>query len=248
MPLASLSLAAPALLSLAAPAPLLLTPLSFLALFRSSLQLLKFHSDPPTVTTQRLQALTTGGLPTFGDISSSFDANQIGEDSWLRQLKRRNSTVFFSGDDTWTKLYDESYFSTSHPYPSFNTRDIDTVDKGIESHLDELASVQPRPLVTILHFLGVDHVGHTYGPGTPEMKSKLEWTDKILAERVLPTLSSPPTAAAASSSSSSICHVSFVCGDHGMTESGNHGGGSSEETTAGLYVRFSSGCMFEKGR
>jgi phosphatidylinositol glycan class O len=32
------------------------------------------------------------------------------------------------------------------------------------------------------------------------------------------------------------CQVAFVFGDHGMTEDGNHGGGSNEETHAALFA------------
>ena len=37
-----------------------------------------------------------------------------------------------------------------------------------------------------------------------------------------------------------MCHGTFVFGDHGMTADGNHGGGTTEETTAGLYERVRS--------
>ncbi|GMH99845.1 hypothetical protein TrST_g9146 [Triparma strigata] len=202
--------------------------------FGTHRQLLKFHSDPPTVTTQRLQALTTGGLPTFGDVRSSFDAGKVTEDSWLNQLRLQNpnASIFFAGDDTWTKLFPPSYFTSSHPFPSFNTRDIDTVDKGIESVLDEMLTT-PSYKISILHFLGVDHVGHTFGPDSPEMAAKLAYTDNVLTDSNL----SNPT-------SSTLCSVSFTFGDHGMTSTGNHGGGSEDETTAGLYASYSPACNF----
>ena len=38
------------------------------------------------------------------------------------------------------------------------------------------------------------------------------------------------------------CQVAFVFGDHGMTEDGNHGGGSNEETNAALFAHYSPGC------
>ena len=38
------------------------------------------------------------------------------------------------------------------------------------------------------------------------------------------------------------CQVAFVFGDHGMTENGNHGGGTDEETHAALFAHFSPGC------
>ena len=38
----------------------------------------------------------------------------------------------FVGDDTWSGLF-PTQFDEAHPYPSFNTRDLNTVDDG-ESH------------------------------------------------------------------------------------------------------------------
>jgi phosphatidylinositol glycan class O len=67
-------------------------------------------------------------------------------------------------------------FDDSHPYPSFNTRDLNTVDDGCILHLPRLlkafgssknnSAKDSGSYVELLvaHFLGVDHVGHTYGP------------------------------------------------------------------------------------
>lgn len=44
------------------------------------------------------------------------------------------------------------------------------------------------------------------------------------------------------SAQSTSCRVAFVFGDHGMTEDGNHGGGTQDETNAALFVHYSSGC------
>lgn len=45
-------------------------------------------AEAPTVTTQRLQAITTGALPTFFDITSSFTASKLREDNWVDALNR----------------------------------------------------------------------------------------------------------------------------------------------------------------
>jgi hypothetical protein len=46
----------------------------------------RFLSEPPTVTTQRLTAMTTGGVPTFIDVAQSFSAAKVEEDNWLTRL------------------------------------------------------------------------------------------------------------------------------------------------------------------
>ena len=43
-------------------------------------------------------------------------------------------------DDTWFALF-PTQFTDPHPYPSFNTRDLDTVDNGCMAHLPEMLKV-----------------------------------------------------------------------------------------------------------
>lgn len=51
-----------------------------------SSQLFQFIADPPTVTMQRIKGMTTGGLPTFMDISSNLGGATMEEDSWVDQF------------------------------------------------------------------------------------------------------------------------------------------------------------------
>ena len=196
-----------------------------------SSQLMQFTADPPTVTMQRLKGLTTGGLPTFADISGNLGGGYVDEDSWVAQLVRRNKTAGFVGDDTWIDLFAD-YFEKQYPYPSFNTRDLNTVDEGCWEHLPELLNDlrEGRLDLVVAHFLGVDHVGHTYGPHTEFMDEKLGQIDSTL-ESVLDEVDGFEE-----------CSVVFVFGDHGMTEDGNHGGGSPEEVGAALFTHFSPTC------
>lgn len=58
-------------------------------------------------------------------------------------------------------------------------RDLHTVDKGVLSNLsNELAKDDWEVLVA--HFLGVDHVGHTFGPASQAMEDKLDEIDAAL--------------------------------------------------------------------
>jgi len=83
----------------------------------------------------------------------------------------------------------------------------------------------------VAHFLGVDHVGHTYGPHNVHMEKKLNQMDNEL-DIILSKVDE----------AKALCQVAFVMGDHGMTEDGNHGGGSKDETNAALFAHFSPGC------
>lgn len=182
----------------------------------------RLDADPPTTTMQRLKGIATGGLPTFIDIKDDVASEQISEDNLLLQLHNRKRNVTFMGDDTWVKLFPE-LITKQFPYESFNVKDLDTLDNGVNEHLHpELAKNDWN--VLIAHYLGVDHAGHRYGPRHSEMTRKLLQMDQVL-ENLMNELDKnhPDT-------------LLLVLGDHGMTEDGNHGGASSEERSAAFFA------------
>ncbi|XP_076443343.1 GPI ethanolamine phosphate transferase 3, catalytic subunit-like [Babylonia areolata] len=182
-------------------------------------RLYKFIADPPTTTLQRLKGLTTGSLPTFVDAGENFFSSEIREDNWIDQLNERGKTIKFLGDDTWDNLFPKRFYK-SHSFPSFNVKDLHTVDNGILKHL--YAEIRRKDWdVAIAHFLGVDHCGHRFGPNHPAMGEKLQQMDQVI--RNISQLMKDDT-------------VLFVLGDHGMTRTGDHGGDSEDELTAGLFV------------
>ncbi|XP_050520153.1 GPI ethanolamine phosphate transferase 3 [Daktulosphaira vitifoliae] len=185
----------------------------------------KFIADPPTTTMQRLNALTTGSLPTFIDIGSNFASEEISEDNVIDQLVNNGKKIVFLGDDTWAKLFPGRFFR-NYSYPSFNVWDLDTVDYSVKTNL------YPELLkddwdVLIAHFLGVDHCGHRYGPYHKEMNRKLSEMNIILKDIIKEILEQKNI-------------ILFVFGDHGMTSNGDHGGESENEITSALFVLSSS--------
>uniref|UniRef100_A0A8C0AS81 GPI ethanolamine phosphate transferase 3, catalytic subunit n=1 Tax=Buteo japonicus TaxID=224669 RepID=A0A8C0AS81_9AVES len=172
-------------------------------------RLYRFRADPPTATMQRIKGLTTGSLPTFIDVGSNFATYAIQEDNLaVRQAGR----VVFMGDDTWEGLFPKKFFR-SYFFPSFNVKDLHTVDDGILQHLYPTGKHGEWD-VLIAHFLGVDHCGHKHGPDHPEMAKKLTQMNEMLR--------------------SLVDHLGndtllLVAGDHGMTETGDHGGDSEKE-------------------
>ena len=116
--------------------------------------------------------------------------------------------------------YSSDSFERYYPYPSFNVKDLHTVDNGVISHL--IPEIKRSDWdVVIAHFLGVDHCGHRYGPYHPAMAEKLTQMDDVL--RSLVDALDNDT-------------IIMVFGDHGMTKSGDHGGDSEDEIHAGLFV------------
>ena len=125
----------------------------------------------------------------------------------------------FMGDDTWTGLFPNS-FRKSFAYPSFDVWDIHTVDDGVTAHLSEEMAAGDWQ-VLIAHCLGVDHIGHRFGPEHPQMKSKLRQMDSLI-ENVVGNMDSET--------------LLLVIGDHGMTQTGDHGGDSSDEINSALFA------------
>lgn len=96
---------------------------------------------------QRVKALLTGSLPTFLDVGSVFAGGEIREDNVLLQAMRNGMRVGAVGDDTWTQLFppsSQAALNLSHPYPSLNVHDLDTVDDGVAA---VWSSLPPRQLM-----------------------------------------------------------------------------------------------------
>ncbi|KAK6198808.1 major facilitator superfamily [Scheffersomyces amazonensis] len=189
-------------------------------------------SNPPTVTLPRLKGITTGGTPNFLDailnVADDKDTSQglNSQDSWVFQFKNLNKTVNFFGDDTWLKLFPGS-FNEFEGTNSFFVSDFTEVDNNVTRHLDtQLDPNSAQWDALILHYLGLDHIGHKGGPDSVFMKPKLEEMDSILARIYDYTL-------IRKSEFKEDILIVFM-GDHGMNDIGNHGASSPGETSAAL--------------
>lgn len=183
----------------------------------SNSRLYKFVADPPTTTMQRLKGLTTGSLPTFIEVGSNFASEYIQEDNLIDQ--NTAGGIVFMGDDTWTNLFPDK-FMRQFPSPSFNVWDLDSVDKDVQYRIFFEMKKQDWSLL-IAHILGVDHCGHKHGSQHPEMTRKLNDTNTLIRQIV---------------TSLEKDMMLFVIGDHGMTETGDHGGDSLNEVEAAMFV------------
>ncbi|KAL7063501.1 hypothetical protein AAHC03_02024 [Spirometra sp. Aus1] len=188
-----------------------------------TIQLYHFLADPPTTTLQRLKALVTGSMPTFIDAGSNFGGTELQEDNLVKQWSLAGRKICFVGDQVWMELMPTGFFE-SFPMPSFNIKDLDTVDSAVREYF--LKQLLPTTTlnasqcdILIGHMLGVDHCGHTYGRKHPEMDRKLRELDDLL-RNIVPQLSSSD--------------LLVVFGDHGMTLSGDHGGDSAPELDAAV--------------
>ncbi|KDD75329.1 hypothetical protein H632_c740p0, partial [Helicosporidium sp. ATCC 50920] len=198
----------------------------------------RFEAEPPTTTLQRLKALTTGGPPTFFDVGNSFTPGALVEDNLVHQFQRRilptansSNALALLGDVSWSQLFPSAFDpELSAPLACYNIHDLHSVDDGVLAALPGLLGRPERWGAAVLHFLGADHAGHAHGVPSLEMRAKLRQLDsaveglaEVMAARAAPGEPFHRT-------------LLLVCGDHGQTLSGEHGGGSAEEVDSALLA------------
>ncbi|KAJ4987461.1 gpi ethanolamine phosphate transferase 2 [Stagonosporopsis vannaccii] len=210
------------------------------------------HATSPTITMPRVKAITTGSIPSFLDVILNFAESDTTstlatQDTWLAQIKakrfgdKQGKLVMF-GDDTWLKLFPD-FFERADGTSSFfvsvsllysqiyswnamlisDAQDFTEVDNNVTRHVpNELLNDDWNAM--IMHYLGLDHIGHKAGPKSPNMVPKQKEMDEIAR-----------TIYTAIENEDHLTNTLFVlCGDHGMNEGGNHGGSSPGETSPAL--------------
>lgn len=183
----------------------------------------------------RLKALVTGKAPAFIDILKNFNSAALDEENLVAFLSASGRRLVFYGDDTWLKLFPAA-FARADGTSGFFTRDTIEVDTNVTRHLDQeldpaMASPSSRDWdVLVLHYLGLDHVGHLRGPRSLLMADKLREMDAVV-HRVHASVAAQDALRQAQNASARPSLV-LLCSDHGMSESGNHGGATVEEASA----------------
>ncbi|KAL8898482.1 MAG: hypothetical protein Q9207_006676 [Kuettlingeria erythrocarpa] len=176
----------------------------------------------------RIKAITTGSVPSFVDVILNFAESEKtssleSQDTWLAQLKtKRGGRLVLYGDDTWLKLF-PNMFARADGTSSFFVSDFTEVDLNVTRNVPaELRNDDWNAL--ILHYLGLDHIGHKSGPKSPHMFPKQVEMDGMI-ESIYHTLEGHRHREST---------LLVLCGDHGMNEAGNHGGSSEGETSPAL--------------
>uniref|UniRef100_UPI00358E86F1 GPI ethanolamine phosphate transferase 2 isoform X2 n=1 Tax=Myxine glutinosa TaxID=7769 RepID=UPI00358E86F1 len=114
------------------------------------------------------------------------------------------------------------------------------VDDNVTRHLPKELSSSSWDIL-VLHYLGLDHIGHVSGPRSPlacpklrEMDTIIQKIDHSLQAEVHSTLNLSTQVDA-----SVLPNLLVVCSDHGISNAGSHGGSSDEEILTPL-IFFSS--------
>ncbi|KAL8771357.1 MAG: hypothetical protein Q9209_003263 [Squamulea sp. 1 TL-2023] len=180
----------------------------------------------------RIKAITTGSIPSFLDVILNFaegdkSSSLEGQDTWLGQLKaKQGGRLILYGDDTWLKLFPTTFAradGTSSFFVSVSGYDYTEVDYNVTRNVPA-ALDQDDWTGMILHYLGLDHIGHKSGPNSSHMIPKQAEMDNVVRRiyRALETKSQLKNT------------ILVLCGDHGMNDAGNHGGSAEGETSPAL--------------
>jgi len=137
----------------------------------------------------RVKAITTGSIPSFLDVILNFaesdtTSSLADQDTWLSQLRAKpDGKLVMYGDDTWLKLFPDTFSradGTSSFFVSVSDLSLDRciidvavlklmfqdfteVDNNVTRHVPtELKNSDWNGM--IMHFLGLDHIGHKSGP------------------------------------------------------------------------------------
>eukprot|EP00884_Botryococcus_braunii_P021643 jgi/Botrbrau1/8162/Bobra.357_2s0008.1 len=192
--------------------------------------LANLQAEAPTTTAQALKTFLTGSPPLFVDIGKSLSASVLVEDNLMWQLQAAGKKMVFMGDDTWTKLLPHT-FTKAKAMASLNIQESDTVDEAIWQDLPAALSGEGEPWdVLVAHFLGIDHVGHTFDCGSPQMAAKVSQLDHRM-EHVINLLLNRGGPGDLHENT-----LLLIMGDHGLTWGGDHGGGSIEEVETALFA------------
>ncbi|KAL1500977.1 hypothetical protein ABEB36_006387 [Hypothenemus hampei] len=172
----------------------------------------KVSVESPTVTLPRIKALTTGDVPQYIDMVRNLASSEILKDSWLHSAKGKGLRMVFYGDDNWLKLF-PGFFHNYEGTNSFFVWDFEQVDENVTRNVN-IQLIHQNWDIMILHYLGLDHIGHVLGPFSDRVPPKLQEMDEVI-HRIFNKLENS---------------LILVTGDHGMRDSGGHGGTTEPET------------------
>ncbi|VDD94201.1 unnamed protein product [Enterobius vermicularis] len=199
------------------------TSMPFLAKLSSlgNAKIFEANVQPPTVTMPRIKALTAGIVPSFIDVLFNFASVAVTEDNLIDRMKAAGKRLVFCGDDTWLRLFPGRFNSHSVGVVSFYVSDYTEVDDNVTRCA--VKQLIPRNIgewdVMVLHYLGLDHIGHSLGGTHGQIVIKLAEMDRMV-KKIYSDLNN----------FYGDNFLIVVLGDHGMTGLGGHGGSSFSET------------------
>ncbi|XP_052879958.1 GPI ethanolamine phosphate transferase 2 isoform X2 [Gossypium arboreum] len=182
---------------------------------------------PPSFDRLILMAMVSGAIGGFLDVAFNFNTQAMTDDNLLGQFFKIGWKMVMLGDETWLKLF-PGLFKRHDGVSSFYVKDTVQVDQNVSQHLGDELSKDDWDLL-ILHYLGLDHVGHIGGRNSALMAPKMKEMDEVVK-----LIHSSINQSQGNGQGRTLL---MIVSDHGMTENGNHGGSTYEETdTLALFI------------
>lgn len=113
------------------------------------------------------------------DYIMNLSAYSFKKDNIVEQLWRQNKSIVFYGDDTWGKLFGREIFTRANYTSSLFAKDYTEVDSNVTYNVKEELKNLTEWDVMMLHYLGVDHIGHQYGFNSDLFPAKLNEMDDV---------------------------------------------------------------------
>ena len=165
-----------------------------------------------------------GDVPAFVDVFGNMDASRFEGDSLIDQWFDRGYKVTMFGDETWHRLWGDK-FVRSDPV-TFFVNEYVQVDLNVSRHLEKELKRDDWQ-VMILHFGGLDHIGHLYGAFSSLSPGKLEEMDRYITQ-ILDGLKK--------NDKGDNDWMLAVTSDHGQADAGGHGGPTENEVLTPLLI------------
>ncbi|XP_035911282.1 GPI ethanolamine phosphate transferase 2 [Anopheles stephensi] len=189
--------------------------------------LYRLQVHPPTVTMPRIKAMTSGAIPSFLDVILNLGSPEMKLDTFLYQMKQRQQKTVFYGDNTWTNMFPDAFHRRGENTDSLYVNDFYKGDRNITKLLNMELQMYDWKLM-ILHYLGLDHIGHVEGPFSDKVPGKLREMDKVI-KTIHQTMDKWKQKYYTKP-------LLIITGDHGMRDSGGHGGSTLPETHVPLVI------------
>lgn len=122
--------------------------------------------------------MTTGTIPNFIDVVLNLGSSELHMDSLLHQINDNGGKIVFCGDNTWVKMFPKMFHRKLENRDSLYVKDFYEGDKNITQKLSVELKRNDWKLL-ILHFLGLDHIGHVEGPFSAKVPNKLKEMDTV---------------------------------------------------------------------
>ena len=158
------------------------------------------------------------------DAVLNLGSSEVHTDSIIYQMHKSGGRIAYLGDNTWPKMF-PNLFSTKHETTNnFFITDFYEADRNITSWLADTLKY-PKWKMLILYYLGLDHIGHVEGPLSTKINKKLVEMDEVI-KKIDKTLIQQ----------SKQTPLLFITGDHGMRDTGGHGGSTHPEIHVPLVI------------